>query len=74
MAIKFKTIKYKPNDDGVASERFITIGPLNYESIKYEDGTKGRYINFWKYSLFVSADEISFYIKGKNKFTIDFHN
>jgi len=74
MAIKFKKVYFHPNEDGALSERTIKVGPFEYSSVSFEDGSKDRDIYFSKYLLNICTDGIMFYINGKNRITIDFHN
>jgi len=73
MLFKATLIKFKTNDDGALSERYIKIGPFKYTSVKFEDGSKERDIHFSKYILNICADGIMLFINGRNKLTIDIH-
>lgn len=74
MAIKFKTVYFHSNEDGAVSERYIEIGPLKYTSLRFEDGGRDRDIYFLKYILNIWSGGLMFYINGKSRITIDFHN
>ncbi len=71
MAFKSTTIQFRPNEDGAVSERIIQIGPFEYSSVLFEDGTKDRTISFGKFIINSCADMLNLYVKGVNKLSIN---
>ncbi|WP_293933179.1 hypothetical protein [Sphingobacterium sp. UBA6645] len=71
MAFKSTKVYFRPNDDGAVSERIIQIGPFEYSSVAFEDGSKDRSLTFGKYLINAYADMFILYVKGVSKLSIN---
>ncbi len=47
----FKTVYYRPNEDGVKRERTINLGLIKYYSVLYDHGEKDRSLKIGSISI-----------------------
>jgi len=72
MLFKSTKVYFRPNEDGAVSERTIKVGPFEYSSVSFEDGSKDRTLTFGKFLINAYADMFILYVKGENKLSINF--
>jgi len=71
MLFKATKVYFHPNEDGAVSERTIKVGPFEYSSVAFEDGSKDRTLTFGKFLLNAYADMFILYVKGESKLSIN---